>query len=187
MLAVEGVLGLGDALDEVVAELLGGVGQSRDNVAVGDGRVLDGDVVLRRTLIADGSGVDDAVERRVERAVTDASGRADADEGVRAAGDQLFETDRGGRAAHAGGDDGDGNAVERAGPGLMLAVVRDELCIIKIGCDQVRAERIAGEQDIAADVALAHANVIGLALICKNSHSNLPPIIISCSYHRERQ
>jgi len=73
VLAVEGVLGLGDALDEVVAELLGGVGQSGDNVAVGDGRVLDGDVVLRRALIADGSGVDDAVKRRVERTVTDAA------------------------------------------------------------------------------------------------------------------
>lgn len=97
VLAVEGILGLGDALDEVVAELLGGVGQSGDNVAVGDGRVLDGDVVLRRALIADSGSVDDAVERRVERAVTDASGRADADEGVRAAGDQLFQADCRGR------------------------------------------------------------------------------------------
>ena len=102
---------MGDALGEVVAELFGGPCKRVDHMPVRDGRVFDWDVMDGRPLVAHGGGVDDAVERFVIRLVADAPGRAHTDERVGAAFNQLLNRDGCGRAAHAGGGNGNLDAV----------------------------------------------------------------------------
>ena len=85
---------------------------------------------------------------------------ADANEGVGADGPQLFEGDGGRGAADAGGDHGDGDAVEAAGIGGVFAVGLDVLGIIQKTGDDLNALGAAGQKDVATHITSTKLDVI---------------------------
>ena len=73
---------------------------------------------------------------------------------------QLLHGDGGGRAADAGGADGDLFAQQRAGVGGVFAVARDEMGIVEQCGDGGAAAGVAGQDHIAADLALGAVDMI---------------------------
>ena len=73
---------------------------------------------------------------------------------------QLLHGDGGGRAADAGGADGDLFAQQRAGVGGIFAVARDEMGIVEQCGDGGAAAGVAGQDHIAADFTLGAVDMI---------------------------
>ena len=123
-------------------------------MAVCHGGIFNGDVVDGGAFVAHGSRVNHAVQCLVKGGVTHAPGSAHADKGICTAFNQLFQRNGGRRAAHAGGRDRHRHAVQLAHPGFVLAVVSNQLRLVKIGSDQIGAEGVTRQQHIAADIPL---------------------------------
>ena len=158
MLAVEAVLALDDAGVGAVAELLGSLTKGESHVEVGNGGELDGGILKRGVLKANGTSGNDDVAGLDGK--VDAAAGAGADKGVRAELVQLFHGDGGRGAADAGGADGDLFAEKRAGIRGVFAVARDEMRIIEKGSDGGAAAGVAGHDHIAADLTLGAVDMI---------------------------
>ena len=157
MLAVESVLALDHAGVVAVSTLPGGLHQSGGHLKIRHGRILDGGVLPAGMLKADGAGGDDDVAGL--HIQMDAAAGAHPEEGIRADIVQLLHGDGGGRAADAGGADGNFFAQERAGVDGVLPIAGDKLCIVKQRRYGLAAARIAGEDAIASHIAGLTVNV----------------------------
>ena len=73
---------------------------------------------------------------------------------------QLLHGDGGGRAADAGGADGDLFAQQRAGVGGVFAIARDEMSIVEQRGDGGAAAGVTGQDHIAADFTLGAVDMI---------------------------
>ena len=100
---------------------------------------------------------------------------ADANEGVDANVGELFNGDRRGGAADAGGGAGNRHAVELTGPGGVLTAAHQELWIVEAAGDHLNTIRIAWEQHVAADLALLNADVVLAAVVLSCCHQCAPP------------
>ena len=155
--AVKAVLGLDYARVIREAERLRRLMQRGNNRKIRDCRELDGEVLAARALLPDGAGGNDDIAALY--LVHNAAGRADTDERVRAALDQLLHGDGSRRTADAGRAYRNRNAAQRACPQGVLTVVRDLLRVIEILRDLLAPRRVTGQNDVPPDIALGDLNV----------------------------
>ena len=157
MLAVEGVLALHHAYLGALAQGLRRLHQGGGHLEVRHGGELDGGVLLAGMLEPDGAGGDDHIAA-ADIQVDTAAG-AHADEGIRADVVQLLHGDGGRRAADAGGAHGDLLPQQRAGIDGIFPVLGHKMGIVKQRGDLLAPAGIAGQDHIAAHVALYTADV----------------------------
>ena len=158
MLAVERVLALDDAHLCPLAQRPGCLYQCGGHLEVRHGGVLDRRVLPAGMLKADGAGGHHHVAAADIQ--VDAAAGAYAEECVRADVVQLLHGDGGGRPANAGGADGHLLPQQRAGVDGVLPVLRHEMGVVKQRGDLLAAARVAGQDHIAAYVALLAVDMV---------------------------
>ena len=127
--------------------------QCRCHLEVRHGGELDGGVLTAGVFIADGARSHHHIAAAdIE---INAAASAYADEGVGTDGVELLHGDGSGRAADTCGADGDLLTQQRAGIDGILAVLCHKLRIVKMLGNGGAATGIAGQQHIAAHIALS--------------------------------
>ena len=173
MLAIERILRLRDANVPREAALLRRLAQREGDVEIGDRWELHRQVVATGAFVANGAA-NDPNRARLDVVLHGARG-ADANEGVDANVGELFNGDRRGGAADAGGGAGNGHAVELTGPGGVFAAAHEELWIVEAAGDDLNAIWVAREQHVAADLALLNADMVLAAVVLSCCHQCAPP------------
>ena len=131
--------------------------QRAGHLEIRDSGVLDGGVLPAGPLHSHRAGGHHHVAGA--HVQVDAAAGAHPDEGIRADVVQLLHGDGGRRAADAGGADGDLLAEQRAGVDVELTVLCDMDGVIKELGDGLAPAGIAGQDAVAADVALYAMNM----------------------------
>ena len=124
-------------------------------------------------LIADGAGGNDNIAGL--HVQIDAAAGADTDESIRTDVVQFFHCDGGRRAADAGRADADLFSQQRAGVDIEFTVLRDVLGVVKQCGDGLAAAGIAGQDAVAADIALYAMN---MKLFFKFLHNLGTPYVV---------
>ena len=158
MLAVERVLALHHAHLRPLAQRSGSLYQRGSHLKVGHRRILDGRILPAGVFKADRAGGHHHVAGA--HVQVDAAAGAHPQKRVRADVVQLLHGDGGGRPADAGGTDGHLLPQQRAGIDGVLPVLRHETGVVEQCGDLLAAARIAGQDHIAAHVALHTVDVI---------------------------
>ena len=152
VLAIESVLALHNAHMSAFAHGDSCLTQGDGHIQIGNGGVFDGRVFHRGMLKADGAGGnDDIAGLHIQ---LDAAAGADTNKGIRADVVQFFHGDGRGRTADTGGADADLFAQQGAGVDIILTVLRHMHGIVKELGNGLAAARIAGQNAVAAHVAL---------------------------------
>ena len=157
MLTIEGVLALHHAHLRALAQRSGRLHQRGGHLKIRHRRILDGRVFPAGMLEADSAGGDDHIA--AAHIKIDAAAGAHPDKGIRADVVQLLHSDRGGGPADAGGADGHLLAQQRAGIDGVLPVLGHEMRVVKQRGDLLAPAGIAGQDHVAAHIALYAANM----------------------------
>ena len=179
MLAVECVLALHDTDMRLLTHGERSLTQGIGHIKVGNGRILERRIFLRRVLKADGSRRNDDIAGL--NLQVDAAAGTDADERVRTDVVQLLHGDGSGRAADAGGADADLLAEERTGVDIILTILGNMHRIVEQLCDGLAAARIAGQQAIAANIAF---DTMDMELLIKLLHGEKLPSFFGSTTQR---
>ena len=158
MLTIEVVLALDNAEMMAVSEFLGSFFQSRYDIEIRDGRVLDRCVLFCGPLKADRTGRDHEIPAK--NFFPHSAGSTDPDEGVRTAVDKLLDCDGRGWSANSGGDDADFLAVKISGICCVLPVLGNLYRVVKMSGDLFTASRITRKDHIASDFPCTDADMV---------------------------
>ena len=127
--------------------------------------------------VSDGAGDDNALNGGILGLLTQTAGSADADKGIRAAVNQLFQRDGCGRAAHAGAHAGDRNTFIDTGPGAVFTVIHHFVGFVPERGNDRDPAGIARKQYIRRDIAVIQLNMIlqshSILLLLKQHSSSL--------------
>ena len=157
VLAVEGILALDNTHMIPVAQIIGGLLQGAGDAEIAHGGKLDGGILQRGVLIADGTVCDDHIAG--QHIHVDTAAGAHPDEGVRADGSQLLHGDGGRGAADAGGADGNLLTVQISGVYIVFPVHADVNGVLKMRRNRLAPPGIAGQEHIPAHIPLLAADV----------------------------
>ncbi len=157
VLAIEGVLALNDPRVPGLPQGLGGLHQGGLHLVVGHGGELDGGVLPRGPLVADGPGGNDHIVALDLEG--DAPAGAHPDEGMYADGVEFLHSDNRRGTANACGTDTDLLPQEGAGVGRVLAVGLDLSGLVKIGRDFLTAAGVPGQKAVPPYVPFLTLNM----------------------------
>ena len=160
MLPIERILRLCDSLRIVIPKIFGRHRQCVYKVSVRHRRILNGNIMNRRTLIPHRSRIDNTIQCFIKGCVANSPCRSHPDKSIRAALDQFFQRNGGRRTAHTSRRNRHRDSVQFADPCFVLPIMCNQFRFIKVCSNQICAERVSRKQYIAPHVAFFQANVI---------------------------
>ena len=178
VLAVKRVLALYHADMIPVSEPAGGAAQGVRDVQIGHSGEFNRGVFACRALGTDRAGRNDQIA--AQHIGIHAAGGADADEGVRAAVDELLQRDGGRRSSDSGGAHRDRLTVQQTAKNRKFAVGGHGMRLVEVRCDGLTAPGVSGQNHIVSDVAGTNQQMEFFLGIVRHWHRDL--LLCSCCY-----
>ena len=176
VLTVEGILTLDNAGVGTLAHSLRSLTEGQSNIQIGYCRILNGSILHRGMLKADGTGSNNDIAGLYIQ-VNTATGTY-ADKGICANVVELFHCDRSRGTADTGGADTDLLTQKGAGIDIILTVHAYMHGIVKKLCDRLATAGVAGQDHITAYIALDATN---MELLFKFLHND--DLLMFCIFY----